>query len=828
MKTLLNSIKNDPINLTGIILLGISTIVFCLPITINADFISIKFLVPYIFLICYWIVVMADNKEQTGKRLKFHNLSHNILLLLLGNLSAYGLNLSLPVFDISVLWLTIFLVVLNVTLLIVGLRKNFKPDYWNFFAVTVLAAGFLFQIYQSIYIAPLYVYGVVIFWFFGLSLHVFLPIWFAVQLFTVLKKYIVANKIYWKSVIAGIATPILFLIAFSIHWAGVGKELDRAYHEAVAPLVTDDLPVWVKAGQKIEDHWMVRRILNSGRGDSFGLGWGRIAYLEDDISYHDPFIVLSSLLVGDKNISSHNRDKIKNTLSDARHNTEPRLWSGNFLSTKDIVTNIQLFPEFRLAYTEKTFIIKHSGKRNRQQEAIYSFYLPEGAVVSSASLWVEGEERPAYLTTKSKAENAYNTIVGRERRDPLLVTWREGNRISARIFPCTPKENRQFKIGFTTPLKFNDNELIYDNIDFDGPDKKDAKETIRLLLEGSEMPKCSAFNFSENGPIAEYAGQYKKEWEMTMDAPPMSEQPFTFNGRSFQLKPYKPYFEPHKFEEIYLDINKSWTKKEFKKIWEFVKDKKVYAYNGTLIRLTEENKFIYFDEMDHFNYSIFPFQQINDPKNAMVITKSTGLSPLPSDLDTCAFAKNMGRFFQHNDFPIKTINIGEDVSPFLKSLKEVRALQVHRCDLKEALALLEQNEFPSFQEDEKTMVLEQSGMKIQRLLNTTQESQAPDHLLRLFTYNDLMTEIGKDYFNKNYLEAELIDRAKEAYIVTPVSSLVTLETQKDYERFDIEAPDENSLKNANFNQSGAVPEPHEWLLIFICLGFAVVLYRRQF
>ena len=78
------------------------------------------------------------------------------------------------------------------------------------------------------------------------------------------------------------------------------------------------------------------------------------------------------------------------------------------------------------------------------------------------------------------------------------------------------------------------------------------------------------------------------------------------------------------------------------------------------------------------------------------------------------------------------------------------------------------------------------------------------------------------------MEDELIDRAKEAYVVTPVSSLVTLETQKDYERFDIEAPGKNSLKNASIKQSGAVPEPHEWVLIAICLAFAVVLYRKGY
>ncbi len=828
MKTLLISLKNDPLYLTGLVLLAVGTFVFCLPIENNSNFLSAKFLVAYVSFIVYSVAIMIDNKKATGKKLKFYNLSHNIMLLLLGNLSAYALNLSIPVFDTSVFWLQIFLVVLNVVLVVIGLRKKFEPDIWNYFAVAVLTAGLLFQFYQSIYTIPVLLLGTVTFWFFGISLHAFLPAWFTIQLMFVIKKYFSFSEHYFKSIIVGTAIPLLFLFGFAIHWNNVGLELRKAYHNAVAPLETDDLPAWVKAGQRIDDYWMAQRMLNTRMRNSFHWGWDRAGYWEEGKWYHDPFIVIASLLGGDKSLNSYNREKIKNTLSNARHKTEPRLWSGNFLSTKDIVTNIQLFPEYRMAYTEKTFVIKHNGKRNRQQEAIYSFYLPEGAVVSSASLWVAGEERPAYLTTKSKAETAYKTIVGRERRDPLLVTWQEGNRITARVFPCTPEENRQFKIGFTAPLKLDGDKLIYENIDFDGPDMDGAMETVRVLLDENKMPKCSSFKFSNKGGSAEYVGNYKKGWKMSMEAPALSERPFSFNGRSFQLKTYEPYFEPSTFEEIYLDINKGWSKKEFKKIWEIAKDKNVFVYNGSIIRLTEENKFIYFDEMSHFNYSVFPFQKLDNPNNAVVVTKASGPSPLPSDLGTCAFSKNMGQYFQKNKNPIKTINIGHDISPFIKSLKELRSLHVHSCDLKEALGLLSQNKFPSFQEGEKTIVMEQSGMKIQRLLNATNESKAPDHLLRLFTYNDLMTEIGGNYFSKKHLEEELIERAKEAYIVTPVSSLVTLETQEDYDRFDIKAPEGNSLKNASIKQSGAVPEPHEWVLIIICLLFALFLYRRHF
>ncbi len=65
--------------------------------------------------------------------------------------------------------------------------------------------------------------------------------------------------------------------------------------------------------------------------------------------------------------------------------------------------------------------------------------------------------------------------------------------------------------------------------------------------------------------------------------------------------------------------------------------------------------------------------------------------------------------------------------------------------------------------------------------------------------------------------------AQKAYVVSPVSSMVVLETQKDYERFNIK-DSQNSLNNASMKSKGAVPEPHEWALIIIaCL---VLLYIK--
>jgi len=76
----------------------------------------------------------------------------------------------------------------------------------------------------------------------------------------------------------------------------------------------------------------------------------------------------------------------------------------------------------------------------------------------------------------------------------------------------------------------------------------------------------------------------------------------------------------------------------------------------------------------------------------------------------------------------------------------------------------------------------------------------------------------------------LVAEAATAHVVTPVSSLVVLESQKDYDRFDIKETD--GLKNATKSSTGAVPEPHEWALILLAvfllftLKFGPVWKRR--
>ena len=48
------------------------------------------------------------------------------------------------------------------------------------------------------------------------------------------------------------------------------------------------------------------------------------------------------------------------------------------------------------------------------EEALYTFYMPEGAVVTSLSLWINGNEEKAILTTKEKAVQRIRLLLAKK------------------------------------------------------------------------------------------------------------------------------------------------------------------------------------------------------------------------------------------------------------------------------------------------------------------------------------------------------------------------------------------------------------------------------
>lgn len=460
-----------------------------------------------------------------------------------------------------------------------------------------------------------------------------------------------------------------------------------------------------------------------------------------------------------------------------------------------------------------------------EQEAIYIFHLPEGAVVSSLSLWINNKEEKGILTTKAKADSAYKRIVGVESRDPSVVHWREGNTVSVRVFPVDAGHNRQFKIGITAPLTKDGNRLVYKNIYFDGPLATTATEDAGISFENPPAELIMPMQFDMDKGILERHGGYRANWEMAFKDEGIASNVFGANGRVFSIAPYKKELGATDVQNVYLDINKAWTDQELEDMLVIFKNvqKRVY-YNGKIYIINDKNASSLFSKLHAQQFSLFPLFVVDDPAKSMIITKGVASSPSLTDLEG-AFTGKMKSYLSKQE-KVLLFNLGGELSPYMRSLKEFRSFRYEQGDI----ALLKQrvanHSFPADIENAQRVVVEPADIMISEMPGSCTPT-APDHLQRLFAYNHIMQQTGAKLLYDLPDGDSLVEEAKQAYVVTPFSSLVVLETQADYDRFNI-ADSQNSLKNASMHSNGAVPEPHEWALIILAVFMLIYVKFQPF
>ncbi|HRI58558.1 MAG TPA: XrtN system VIT domain-containing protein, partial [Saprospiraceae bacterium] len=523
--------------------------------------------------------------------------------------------------------------------------------------------------------------------------------------------------------------------------------------------------------------------------------------------------------------------KIYASQYDSRNVMEERFWSGQDLVTTSVHSRVMLDPGHRLSYTEKVLTVAQTTVGNAgitaTQEAIYTFFLPEGGAVTALSLWIEGKEEPGILTAKSKAKEAYTTIVGRERRDPAVVFWQEGNQVRVRVFPVTREMPRQFKIGVTAPLHIDNQTLVYDNVSFDGPSALLATERDSVFFEGngvfSDAPVF--FKNEQSGALLTFDGVYRHKWSVACAAPPLSRSVFSFDGKTYVVAPWREQNETFRPTHIYLDLNAAWTPEDLKMIRSLAHQRTVsVATPDGFETLTEQNATRLLWQAQRLRFSLFPFYKIDTPEESMVVTKSAGPTPLPSELEGSAFGDALQKW---TGGPLRVFHIGDDneISAYLRTLRERRDIFCVSGDFDLLKRYLESDSYAKNPENAHTVALPESRVLIMEK-DTVVNGKAPDHLFRLFAYNTVLREL---HGRAGEEPDDLVRLAEQAYVVTPVTSLVTLETKADYERFDIK-PTEGlaSVGNAWTSGAGAVPEPHEWALLALLTLGAWLAWRRKF
>lgn len=830
MKKIFQYFKENKLVAGGVLLILISLISFMATGAYQQRGLFVGgFAITYVLSGVYLFIISIHNFEYYGWRWSQGRAEPTVLLLVLWFISAFALNREMNVFDESVPWLVVWIVLSTAALLLAVQYRHLNGalKYLTFF---LLGGALLLFVYYAFYLLPLYVISIIGILAIGISLHTYVPMCMAIITVSIIVKAYRLDKRTLYYALAGFLLPLATGIAFIIAWGNTNREIDLIINQN--SLNEGKLPNWIVVSRQLSKSTMAERILKAGllyhevspTGSFF---YGDIPSRSfDGRKQHDPLVVIATLFHRKANLDEAERINILKSIYNSRHQAQERLWSGEHLETVSIISNIKLLPEYRMAYTEKTLMVhNNSSYQWDDEEAIYTFHLQEGSVASSLSLWIDGKEAKSRLTTKAKADSAYKQVVGVEVRDPSVVHWQEGNTISVRVFPCNTKENRKFRIGITSPLRKVGDKLVYENPYFDGPAATSALETLQLSFSNAPANLKMPGEFKQTAPdVYTTDHTYTANWQISCDAPKLATVPFAFGGNTYQLKDYQQVTEAFRPASIYLDVNSAWSKEEFDRLCKAAAEKPVYVYYDKLIRLSEKNKDNLFDLLSKQNFSLFPVNEIGNADNALLVTKSDNASPNLNDLEGTGFADALTTYLKVPRH-IRLYNIGQELTPYLKALKEMRVFNYADGTPEELTSLLSKQQFVADQENDSTVVLDNAGIIIQRIVGEP-NGPAPDHLLRLFAYNDIMKKVSPNYFNNDFIQPAILAEANQAYIVSPVSSLIVLETQKDYDRFGIEE-NKDSLKNASMTSSGAVPEPQEWMLIILASAVVIYLLTKQ-
>lgn len=823
--TFFKKLKEDRMYLYGLLALAVSLVLGFVPIIPGRNGEGAFFL-NFGLAMLYLLGLLVSGRLRKGRQ----GLAPFFLFLILSLISCYVLNREVEIFHVSSDWMSAVLVISCINYASI-LWYDEMPKWLKAIHVLIMSVSIMLFTYLAIYLVPQYVFSLFFCWVLLLPLHSFVPLLFVIYTIFWLLRISENNRAIRNMMRGSIAAVVLFVIGYMMIWSVQVNAINRYYNEADRDL-NKTLPTWVRAAQKIPANCLTERILKTDsrfgtpkeRSTGESWFWDMPTVRRSDEFRHDPLISIATAFGWRLHMPVEERTQMLQAVFNDRHQQEQRLWSGDELFTEEVNTKIQIWPQYRISYTDMTIKVRCDYNQVRwisQEEAIYSFYLPEGSAVTSLGLWVNGKESPGILTTRQKADSAYNTIVGREMRDPSVLHWQEGNRVSVRVFPVLPGQNRQFRVGVTTPLQFKKGKMEYQSIGLDGPTQLIARGPVFVEMMGpaKDLNMPSGFDALKNNTF-EHNGRFKSGWTISMAPEEIAPHAFHFRGYTYNVKDYthqRAFFQPG---AIYLDINKSWTREDLDQALLLPgKHRTFVCQDEQLVELTKENKNELFKALVEQQFSLFPVHQIPDVDTALLITKSNGGSPNLRELNETPFLNSLKNFVAPRP-RIRLFCIDGELSPYLRTLKEYRVFNYEQGTMEDCSLLLARREFSQDMENENQVVIDHSQMMITRSNDST-TTQAPDHLMRLFAYNHVMQQAGTGLLNGETPADSLVEEAAEAHVVTPVSSLVVLETQQDYERFKIKQ--EDGLGNAARSAKGAVPEPHEWALIILAVFLVFTL-----
>ncbi|MGZ5303718.1 MAG: XrtN system VIT domain-containing protein, partial [Bacteroidia bacterium] len=326
-------IYKDSRFLTGFVLILLSSFVFYMPEWLpqksRDDFFGF-FFVNYAIAVIYLIMLWGRGISILKWKFMRQSVLYYIPLLILLLISAYALNRQMNVFQVSVEWLSVLLVIQCINLLLFIIYDKL-PKWFRFLMFFVLGIGLTLFCYLAIYVAPLYVISIIAFIFLGISGHSFVPLFLVIVIIALYRKFSRTERHVIYPFAAGSIVPLLAGIVFATQWNNVTKIIDKEYTQSL--INESDLPAWVRISQKLPKNSVTEKVLKAGMVYSIhnadgNFFWSTPGGALNEEKKHDPLVVFASLFNYNSELNEDEKINILESVYDSRHNAQERLWSG--------------------------------------------------------------------------------------------------------------------------------------------------------------------------------------------------------------------------------------------------------------------------------------------------------------------------------------------------------------------------------------------------------------------------------------------------------------------------------------------------------------------
>ncbi len=482
-----------------------------------------------------------------------------------------------------------------------------------------------------------------------------------------------------------------------------------------------------------------------------------------------------------------------------------------------------------LGYMEWT--MEFHNKSPSQQEGRAEVLLPPGAVVSRATLWIDGEEREAAFGGRAQVREAYAKVVS-QKRDPLLVTTAGSDRILVQMFPIPPSGDMKIRLGITIPMAPPGQGAMHLQLPAFSERNFDLAPDLRhaVWFESAAPLKGSPGLVAQAGPLGLYAVRGQLEEPMpaqpmhTVWAPGARPAPLAWSaddksddGKVVVQVSREAAAVPPQRVALVIDGSASMQQRKrqllealasFPKNVEmavlFAGDEKpsLFLHDGANSLLTRE----YLAQLD--------FTGGRDNSDALgaawdwagmssrgAIVWIHGAQPLASES-----AGALQQRFERRASQVALYDLAVERGPnqVTQQLKGVNAVPSFG-NLREDLGKL----FAQWQPGAMQTVLLRERRSGASMLQTSRTSQ---HLARLWAADEVAAISSNPGRN-----AAAIALATRYQLVTPVSGAVVLETRQQYKDAGLEPVPPGSVPT--------IPEPETWAMILVAM-LMLAWYRR--